>query len=466
MKAFTVNGKYLQKPSFFQIYNFGGGAGDKYREIVYADLTEDIPALVNYLYLNNNYPHIFQSKKLNNIEKFDSIGDIFNYVRKSLIEDDHCVYSNYNPPEYDFNRKIFLLDSGSFNIIKKVAEKIDYDKNVFSSALTKHINDYYDFANRYKFDLVTGFDLGGKYTFKDGEADKRLIEFYNSLDKDKINYEILEKTVDYLSVHPDFYPKLLAPVHGKTPEDYANNTLKIIELERASGYSFWGFALGNIASSKNADKSWIEGIDLSSKKDRSVIDAIIPARASLIVHNIVGDRPIHALGGGGYPNILLNAMCGATSFDAATPSRRVGDGNALSANYVFDVNAPKKSNGSQIRFSKFFVGGINSNDEPRKEPFGYKELNKIDADFPLCGCPACNLMRSITELKNLYASKSSDEEANYFARQLINVHSVWQHHLLCRAISENSQASFIRKYGEINLISELSELCEEIKRVN
>lgn len=40
-----VHGKNLPVPSFFQVYNFGGGNGDKNREIVYSEFTEDTPAL-------------------------------------------------------------------------------------------------------------------------------------------------------------------------------------------------------------------------------------------------------------------------------------------------------------------------------------------------------------------------------------------------------------------------------------
>ena len=53
MKNFDVHGKLLPAPSFFQVYNYGGGNGDKDREIVYAELTKDTPALVNYYYINN-----------------------------------------------------------------------------------------------------------------------------------------------------------------------------------------------------------------------------------------------------------------------------------------------------------------------------------------------------------------------------------------------------------------------------
>ena len=466
MRSFTVNGKILPIPSFFQVYNYGGGAGDKCREIVYADLTKDTPALVNYFYLNNAYPHSFQSKKLDKLDGFNSIGDIFNYVRKSLVEDDGNIFSGYSLPEYDFNQKVFLLDSGAVNIVKHIAKEINYNKGLFLDVFIQHMKAYYDFADRYKFDLVVGFDLGGKYTFKDGEADRKLIEFYNSLDKDEINYTILEETIKYVKPKSTFYPKILATIHGQTPEDYKQYTMKTIALEESTGYTFWGFALGGIASSKNADESWSNNIDFTITKKKFVSDAVTPARASKIVHSIVGDRPIHALGGGGYPNILLNSWCGATSFDAASPARRVGDGNALSTVYVFDKNAPKKLNGADVSFSKFFVGGINADGQLKPENFEYITLNKVDNNYSLCGCPACEVVKSINELKELYASKSGDDEATYFSRQLMNIHAIWQHRFLCQAISENSPTSFIEKYGESSLMSRLLIILEQLKKMD
>jgi len=64
MKNFDVHGKLLPAPSFFQVYNYGGGNGDKDREIVYAELTKDTPALVNYYYINNRYLHRFKAVRL------------------------------------------------------------------------------------------------------------------------------------------------------------------------------------------------------------------------------------------------------------------------------------------------------------------------------------------------------------------------------------------------------------------
>lgn len=123
MNCLKLNNKRLPIPSFFQVYNFGGGNGDKDREIVYAELTGNIPALVNYYYINNKFPYQFHSKLFNNTDNFDTVGDLYNFIRKKLIEKGE-IYSGYKSAKFDFNDKVFLLDSGAFNIIKYLAEDV------------------------------------------------------------------------------------------------------------------------------------------------------------------------------------------------------------------------------------------------------------------------------------------------------------------------------------------------------
>ena len=77
MRSLNVHGKTLPVPSFFQVFNFGGGCGDKSREIVYADITADTPALFNYFYINNDYPHSFQSEYFDDLSGFDTVGRLF-----------------------------------------------------------------------------------------------------------------------------------------------------------------------------------------------------------------------------------------------------------------------------------------------------------------------------------------------------------------------------------------------------
>lgn len=434
MNNIAIHNKTLPIPSFFQVFNYGGGAGDKTRELVYASLSGDTPALLNYYYINNEYTHLFQSSYFNNILSFDRIGDALNYVTEQIITKDCCFYKESNVKPYNFNQKVILLDSGSSNIVKYVAKDCNYDIEKFKTKILEHAINYYNFANKLKVDMVVAFDLGGKYTFKDDEANNvELQNFYRQLNNAEINHLLLEETIKYLKQNQGFYPYVLATVHGDTPHNYENYTKEILKLENSFNYHFFGFALGGIASSKNIDSSWYDGIRLP--KNKKAKDATLPARAINIVRRIVGNRYIHALGCGGYPNIPMNYYCGASSFDAASPARRVGDGNGLSTSYIF---SPRADIPPKAKFSKYFVGGYNVDNSMRKENFDYISLYDIDNNLPLCGCHACNQIKDITELKLLYSQQADDAESFYYAKQLMNVHAILQHKKLCQVVSSYS----------------------------
>lgn len=459
MQYIKVHEKNLPVPSFFQVYNFGGGNGDKDREIVYAEFTDDTPALINYYYINNYYPHIFSNKIFNNVtDNYSKVGDLYNDIRKMLIDKGE-IYSNYTSPDYDFNSKVFLLDSGAFNIIKSIAKESNYNIEDFMSVLPNHVNRYYDFAEKLKFDIVVGFDLGGKYTEKDGEkADNKLIAFLSSIDNDLLNNFLLELTIKYLKNNPNYFPLVLATVHGKTPQKYAENTKFILDLENRYNKKFWGFAVGGIASSKQLDATWFSNIDFKPVGIKTFKDTIGPAIASKIVRNLVGDRPIHALGAGGYPSILLNYYNGSTSFDAASPVRRVGDGNEASTKVVFDSKPSKEG------FSKYFMGGINIDGTIRPEKIGYIKLNEVPDETPMCGCKACEAAKNIRNIKYLYSLKSVDNEANYFSRQLIGLHSVIQHRKLCEIASNFLKVEEFVKVYDNELFSGLVYINNQINK--
>lgn len=431
MNYTDVHGVKLPIPSFFQVYNYGGGNGDKDREIVYSEFTKDTPALINYFYINNRYPHRFSSHEFDNISKYNRVGDLYNNIR-STLKFKKKVYNGYLSPEYDFNDKVFLLDSGAYNIVKQIAQEIEYDVSKFKAVLFQHMKDYYDFADQLKVDIVVSFDLGGKYTHKDNEKkDWKLKHFLDGIDTDEINNYLLENTITYLAARKDYYPLVLATVHGATMIDYSACVDNILYLEKKYDYKFWGFALGGIASYRQVDSSWYKDICFDKIGKRGFIETVVPARACRIVRKKVADRPIHALGCGGYANIAMNYYCGATSFDAASPARRVGDGNFESTKLVFNPKQLK-----DVKFSKYFIGGINDDDTLRPGQCKYVNLNKIEDEMPLCGCPACLQAGTIKKIKELYAMKETDAEANYFSRQLIGLHAVMQHRKLCEMVSK------------------------------
>jgi len=466
MKYYEINNKKLPIPSFFQVLNYGGGMGDKTREIVYSNLTKDTPVLLNYYYLNNEIPHMFMSKKFDNISNFNSISDVLNNIRNEMIKIDKNAIDFYidKTSYFDFNDKILLLDSGASNIVKYLAQKANYDKDKFEELLLIEQDNYYEFANKLKFDIVIGFDLSGKYTFKDNEKNnKKLIDFYDGLDKDNLNFKLLKESIKFLKTK-NYYPKILATVHGQTPLLYKKYVKDILDLELNENVKFWGFALGGVASYKSADESWKRSIDPNILKIKYMKDACIPAQASYIVRQLIDDRPIHALGCGGYPNILLNYFLGSTSFDAASPARRVGDGNDLSTAFVFNNNPPKKVGNKEINFSKVMVGVLDSSLNLRNENFDYKQINEFDDNYLLCNCPACNQINNFKELKNLYHAKEQNIEKYYYSRQLMNIHSIWQHRFLCQKIANyNSLEQFINE-NKLKLFLDLNNLYKLIKK--
>lgn len=450
MKSLDVHGKQLPVPSFFQVYNYGGGNGDKDREIVYSEFTGDTPALLNYFYINNKYPHSFSSKLFDEVYNYNTVGDLYNYIRKKLIEKGE-IYNDYESVEYDFNKKVFLLDSGAANIVKQIAKEIRYDPSKLKAVLVEHMKEYYDFADSLKMDIVVGFDLGGKYTKKDGEeGNKELVEFLISLDTNDINNFLLEETIKYISQKDNYYPYVLATVHGRTRKDYSNCVDFILKIEKEYNYKFWGFALGGIASYKQVDSDWLDGVNFTGLRKNDFAPIVSPARACKIVRAKVLDRPIHALGCGGYPNIATNYFCGATSFDAASPVRRVGDGSGKSAEFVFTNKHYAKN---KIGFSQYFVGGINTDDMLRPAAAKYININEVPNDLVMCGCPACEAAKNILNIKQIYAKKvNGDKEAFFYSRQLMGLHAVFQHRKLCEVIAKYPDIeSFCQAYqSELN----------------
>lgn len=143
---------------------------------------------------------------------------------------------------------------------------------------------------------------------------------------------------------------------------------------------------------------------------------------------------------------LSNYFCGATSFDAATPARRVCDGNKDSAALVHTKIHYKKG---KPGFSQYFIGGFNVDGSQRKENPDYINLNEVPDDMEMCGCPACQSAESILNIKNIYAKKvNDDKEAFFYSRQLMGLHAVFQHKLLCEKVAEyDDLESFCSKYS-------------------
>lgn len=453
-----INNKTLPSPSFFMISNLGGGGSDKYRETVYLDLFENTPCLYNYHYLSNPK---FAQKWISKINEYPSFGDFINFTRDSMINVEKFFSNEYKFNNYDATKTVYLLDSGAANIINDLLKTIDLetDSSLFNSELIKIMKEYYNYADRFKFDIVIGFDIGGKYTSKGEERSNEDIISGNIKVKQQssvINNLLLEESIKYIQSKDCFYPKIFATVHGATPNEYLDSIDHILYLEKKYNFKFDGFALGGIASSKSLNKadwnidtntiSTIKSLTKGTGIKDEVFNAIIASFACRIVKNRIGDRPIHALGAGGKMNIIPLYYSGATSFDCQTPGRRAYDGNESSTEQIFDSNAKNS-------FSQYLVATINKDLDLINTNIKntYTKLNLIKDTTTPCGCPACNDF-SINDIKTLYSRKKDSNEYYYLSRQLLNAHGIWQHNFLCKLAHKNTETTILSNFTQNQIL--------------
>ena len=234
--------------------------------------------------------------------------------------------------------------------------------------------------------------------------------------------------------------------------------LSIYCLSKKYSYRFWGFALGGIASDKKLDTSWFDGINFDGIRKNDFAPLVGPARASKIVRKLAGCRPIHALGCGGYYNIATNYFCGSTSFDAATPARRVGDGNEQSASLVHN-----KIHYTGKGFSQYFIGGFNMDGGLRPDKPSYINLNEVNDELTMCGCPACVAAKSILNIKNIYAKKAvGDNEAFFYSRQLMGLHAINQHTKLCEIVSNYKSIEEYCRYNNNGINADILAIYKQL----
>ncbi|WP_455445981.1 hypothetical protein [Streptococcus salivarius] len=455
------NGRKLPLPSFFLISNLGGGASDKTRELTYLEFYNNNPILFNYFYLRYPQFSVTEIKKLKDCTTFKKFleGVREDFFSKSFYKDS----VNFHKPAID---NILLLDSGISNYISMVVntredyENFDSINNIqfWKDKLWSYAEEYYDFAKKYEFDMVIGIDTGGKYTFKDNEKQNEELTRINKLINDnkiEINQYLAYKTLEYIK-SKEYNVSLYMPLHSSTPTELLDYCNYIKSIEREKGSEFFGLALGGIASYRGIDDEWFkedgEEVQLSAKQK----NPYLVTKATKILKKEFPLRPIHVLGGGGIANILPVSVAGATSFDSQTPGRRAYDGNSKNSQYVNNPQYITNSKG----FSKYLPSQITSQNKLNLS-FSYISISSDQDGFSNCSCGACSnrgLGANLQNVKQNYLRKSlGDNESFYLARQILNIHSVHQHQIVCE---------FLRNSGNIHkILEDAPQYDNEIKKI-
>lgn len=427
------NGKPLDIPTFFTISNLGGGGADKYRETSYINLYGDTPILFNYYYL---WKQGFARQELKELERYPDFRSFLKFAQQNFLDKGYSFEEDKSTlAKNEEISNILLLDSGASNFINHIISEVADDSLLLSVEYWKETlwdigKEYYDFAHDYEFDMVIGFDTGGKYTFKGVERTSGRhinVDKYIKDNAFEINKHLIWKTAEYLQDNEDFYPSLYMTLHGTDRELLKQELEYLHEVEDHFQTQFFGIAIGGIASSKYASKSWFSSLehpDLMKYKN-----TYLATKATQIVAESFPNRPIHILGGGGYSNIIPATLAGATSADSQTPGRRAYDGSGNFAEDVYDSDAAGT-------FSKYMVGLLDENLDyiNNTHGFSYEKLNTINDSIDTPNFTSKDITVPIRTIKELYSEKNNSQESWYLSRQLINLHSIYQHKYLCELV--------------------------------
>ena len=77
----------------------------------------------------------------------------------------------------------------------------------------------------------------------------------------------------------------------------------------------------------------------------------------------------------------------------------------------------------------------------------FSKINEVLDNDTLCGCLACKSINNTRDIKDLYSKKNISDEYYYYARQIMNSHSIWQHCKLTELVSQfNTLEELIESY--------------------
>jgi len=434
--SLTSGNKKVETPCFFMTSDFGGGGTNVSRLLVYSDIfiNTNLQLLMNYYYLdiNSDLEPRFDTGLIKELQNYDDIGEFIQYIKmKYLTGSPKKAVSKF---KYDVEKiwnPIFLLDSGSGNILRGMIKRRELTHDNYKQEYEKTIKNYFEFATSKKFDILIAIDFAGKNTLKDNEmSDTNYVDGVNEFSSNEKNLELLRLTLNFMKQEkPNI--NVLAPVHGKSPKEYEDYTREILELEKVLEIRFSGFAIGGLGNPNQIDRE-IWGI--SNKVNGRVKAANYLIKIVTIIRKILNEnndnRLIHVLGAASPYNLLPLIYAGCDTFDCHSAWRRASDGNNNSKSCVFNNDNLKKllSQKQTVSFSKMVVPLLGPDTIIAENNKKYLEFVDLNLYNYKCSCEVCKKM-SLEDLKKLYCG--TDEE-NYYAKILIYFHNVLQYDYICQ----------------------------------
>lgn len=396
--VFSINGKLLRTPSPFAISNIGGGAGSIDRFVSYTDMiwSQGIPLLYNFYYLTRG--GMLKIDWVKSISDNEAILD-FILRQREIFRNKARIAGLYKEFRLEDNKPVVMLDTGSGNLVRDLAIK-GLSVNQLISQFDELNEEYYNFGESHRFDILISLDYAGKQTFRNKEKEnKRYVDMIEYLSNNSYNKDLLEKSL--LKFKDGKYSFMLfAPVHGTSPEDISRNCKEILQMEKRHGIKFDGFAVA---------------LPYGGKKDVSSDEFYYNLGRSIrkVLEQYGDNRPIHGLGAGAANNVISLITGGVDTYDSNTPWRRAMDGS--------NPQSPDFSGA----YSKFLIPLVNNEGivyKNQQNALEYIKLSEIDNKVE-CDCPLCSRY-SINKIKNLY--KSEDKEEFYLAKMVMFMHAILQ----------------------------------------
>lgn len=388
---------------FYLTNNLGGGGTNVSRFVDYKQLFDlpNIGLLLNYYYLTGQSTPKFDTKIINEVRKYNHIGDFLNGA-KAMFAKARNVSDHFKQNPNSTNMNGYMLDNGCGNILRDLLQKGTYTVDSIQNIVLPFL----DFAEMMQFDFSIALDFAMKYTYKDGEnKDMQMKQLWQELaGNEAINLSLIKATL-YSIKERKYQQQVYAPLHGFDYKSFENYLESVQKAEEQINASFDGFALGGIADSRKLSNiMW----NIPANITKELKTGYIVSNLCTSVRKHI-NRPLHVLGAGNIYVLPFIINAGASSSDCHSAWRRASDGGYNKAKILIPL----------LNDNLEFI-----NDHNVLKYIPIREIDdsyRFDFDMP------------IQQLKKLY---QSDGEDFYFAEIYTFYTAIKQYDLMIKYTNE------------------------------